>query len=369
MPQSTRRISSRECEKKVEVDGMKLGLVALSYADGRLDVERVLEAERLGYDCVWSAEAYGADAVTPLAYLAARTTRIRLGTGILQLAGRSPANCAMTMSTLDILSGGRVIVGLGLSGPQVVEGWHGVPYRSPSRWLREYVQILRAIWAREAPVEFEGEIYQLPYHGPGATGLGKPLRSTLHPRQLPIYLAAMGPLNVRLTAEIADGWLPIWLSPYKPEIYRPILEEGFKRAGGGKSWKDFDIAARCHVQIGDDVGACLASLKPRFALYIGGMGAREKNFYNDLACKLGYVDAAARIQDLYLAGRKDEATAAVPDELCDELSLCGPESRIRERFPVWEQAGVTTMIVDSNQPEAFELMAQIIIPSPSGRER
>jgi F420-dependent oxidoreductase-like protein len=344
---------------------MKLALVALSYADGRLDVERVLEAERLGYDSVWSAEAYGSDAITPLAYLAARTSRIRLGTGILQLAGRSPASCAMAMSTLDILSGGRAIVGLGLSGPQVVEGWHGVPYHSPSKWLREYIGILRAIWAREAPVEFDGEIYQLPYRGPGATGLGKPLRSTLHPRQLPVYIAAMGPMNTRLTAELADGWLPIWLSPYQPDIYRPILEEGFKRAGNGKSWKDFDIAARCHVQIGDDVAACLARLKPRFALYIGGMGAREKNFYNDLACKLGYSDAAARIQDLYLAGRKDEATATVPDELCDELSLCGPEARIRDRFPAWGKAGVTTMIIDSPQSEAFELMARIAGSQPS----
>jgi len=338
---------------------MKLGIVAGSYADGRMDVDRVLNAEHIGYDSVWSAEAYGSDAVTPLAFLAARTTRIKLGTGIMQLAGRSPANCAMTMTTLDMLSGGRVIVGLGLSGPQVVEGWHGVSYRKPSRWLREYITILRAIWAREAPVEFEGEIYQLPYHGPGATGLGKPLRSTLHPRQLPIYLATMGPLNTRLTAELADGWLPIWLSPYQPNLFRPILEEGFKRAGDGKSWKDFDVAARCTVVIGDDVGACLARLKPRFALYIGGMGARDMNFYNDLAHKLGYGDAAVRIQDLYLAGRKDEAAAAVPDEFCDELSLCGPEARIREHFRAWEDAGVTTLLIDSGQPEAFKLMAEI----------
>src|SRR5712692_10669430 len=213
---------------------MKLG-ISIGYSGGRVELplDRVLEAEQLGYDSLWTAEAYGSDAVTPLAYLAAKTTRIKLGTGIMQLAGRTPAMCAMTMSTLDALSGGRVLVGLGLSGPQVVEGWHGVPYRKPSRWLREYIQILRAIWAREAPVEFDGEIYQLPYRGPGATGLGKPLRSTLHPRQLPIYLATMGPMNVRLTAELADGWLPIWLSPYQPQLFRPALEEGFRRAGGG----------------------------------------------------------------------------------------------------------------------------------------
>ncbi len=338
---------------------MRLGLTAASYADGRLDVTRVQEAERLGYDSVWTGEAYGSDAVTPLAFLAAVTSRIKLGTGILQLAGRSPANCAMTMSTLDALSGGRVLVGLGLSGPQVVEGWHGVPYHPPATWLREYIAILRAIWAREAPVEFEGKVYQLPYHGPGSTGLGKPLRSTLHPRQLPIYLATMGPVNVRLTAELADGWLPIWVSPYKMDLWRPALEEGFRRAGGGKSWKDFDFVGRCSVVVGDDVAACLAQLKPRFALYIGGMGAREMNFYNELTVKLGYAGAAARIQDLYLAGRKEEAMAAVPDELCDELSLCGPPARIRQRFRAWEDAGVTTLIVDGHSPEAYRLMAEI----------
>ena len=276
---------------------MKLALTVGSYADGRLDVERVLEAERLGYYAVWSAEAYGSDAITPLAYLAARTSHIKLGTGILQLAGRSPANCAMTLTTLDLLSGGRVLAGLGLSGPQVVEGWHGVPYQKPNVWLREYVQILRAIWAREAPVQFEGQIYQLPYRGPGASGLGKPLRTTLHPRQLPVYLATIGPLNVRTTAEIADGWLPIWFSPSKAGLFRPALEEGFRRAGNGKSWADFDVAARCHVLLGDDVRACLAREKPHLALYIGGMGAREKNFYNDLAVKFGYADAAARIDE------------------------------------------------------------------------
>ena len=338
---------------------MKLGIIVGSYADGRLDVERVLEAERLGYDSVWSAEAYGSDAVTPLAYLAAKTERIRLGTGILQLAGRSPANCAMTMSTLDILSGGRVLVGLGVSGPQVVEGWHGVAYRKPATWIREYIQVLRAIWAREAPVEFEGQIYQLPYHGPDASGLGKPLKTTLHPRQLPIYLATMGPLNTRLTAEVADGWLPIWLSPYQSHLYRPLLEEGFRRAGNGKSWNDFDMAPRCRIALGDDVQACFAELKPRFALYVGGMGARDKNFYNDFVTALGYGAAAAQIQELYLSGRKEEAAAAVPDDLVDELCLCGPAERIRQRFAAWKGTGATTMIVESGQPEAYRLMAEI----------
>ncbi|HVC30423.1 MAG TPA: LLM class flavin-dependent oxidoreductase, partial [Steroidobacteraceae bacterium] len=213
---------------------MKLGIhIGYSGAVMRLPLEHVLEVERLGYDSVWSAEAYGSDAVTPLAYLAAKTTRIKLGTGIMQLAGRTPANCAMTMSTLDALSGGRVLVGLGLSGPQVVEGWHGVPYRRPAAWTREYVQILRKIWAREEPVDFNGEVYQLPYTGPHATGLGKPLKSILHGRQLPVYLATMGPINVRNTAELADGWLPMWFSPYRMDMFRPALEEGFRRAGNG----------------------------------------------------------------------------------------------------------------------------------------
>ncbi|HJY82312.1 MAG TPA: LLM class flavin-dependent oxidoreductase [Candidatus Binatia bacterium] len=289
---------------------MKLG-ISIGYSGGRVELplDRVLEAEQLGYDSLWTAEAYGSDAVTPLAYLAAKTTRIKLGTGIMQLAGRTPAMCAMTMSTLDALSGGRVLVGLGLSGPQVVEGWHGMPYDKPVARLREYVQILRKIWAREEPVALDGQAYQLPYHGPGATGLGKPLKSILHSRQLPVYLATMQPLSVRLTAELADGWLPIWFSPQRLAMFRLAIEEGFKRAGNGKSWKDFDIAAR--------------------------------------------------IQELYLSGRKAEAIAAVPDELCDELSLCGPEARIRQRYKAWEDGGVTTMLVQTNQREALHLMADV----------
>lgn len=339
---------------------MKLGInIGYSGARMELPLDLVLEVERLGYDSVWTAEAYGSDAVTPLAFLAAKTSRIKLGTGIMQLAGRSPANCAMTMSTLDALSGGRALVGLGLSGPQVVEGWHGVAYQKPALWTREYVQILRKIWAREEPVTLDGQVYQLPYHGANATGLGKPLKSILHGRQLPIYLATMGPLNIRNTAELADGWLPMWFSPYHPETFRPALEEGFRRAGNGKSMKDFDIAASCTVMIDNDLPACFARMKPNLALYVGGMGARDKNFHNEAVAKLGYADAAARIQDLYLSGHKAEAEAAVPDELCDELSLCGPESRIRQRYKVWEDAGVTTMLIGSRQPEALRLMAEI----------
>src|SRR5712691_552880 len=223
---------------------MKLG-ISIGYSGGRVELplDRVLEAEQLGYDSLWTAEAYGSDAVTPLAYLAAKTTRIKLGTGIMQIAGRTPAMCAMTMSTLDALSGGRMLVGLGLSGPQVVEGWHGLPYGKPAVRMREYVQILRAIWARNEPVDFQGQEYHLPYRGPGSTGLGKPLKSILHGRQLPVYLATLGPVNIRICAEIADGWLPAFFSPYRMEHFRPSIEEGFRRAGNGKSWQDFDLVA------------------------------------------------------------------------------------------------------------------------------
>jgi F420-dependent oxidoreductase-like protein len=339
---------------------MKLGLqLGYSGASIGLPVDLVREVERLGFDSVWTAEAYGSDAVTPLAYLAALTERIKLGTSIMQIPGRTPAMCAMTSSTLDALSGGRMLVGLGLSGPQVVEGWHGVPYGKPAARMKEYVQILRAIWAREEPVSFKGEEYQLPYTGPGATGLGKPLKSILHGRQLPVYLATMGPVNIRTTAEIADGWLPIWFSPQRMHLFRPALEEGFARRTDGKGWKDFDIAAGCSVTVTDDVQSALNRQKPHIALYVGGMGAREKNFHNDMMKRYGYADAAARIQELYLAGRKEEATAAVPDELVDEMSLVGPEARIRERYRAWEDAGVTTMILAPTHRPALELMANI----------
>jgi F420-dependent oxidoreductase-like protein len=339
---------------------MKLGInIGYSGASLYIPIELVLRAEAMGYDSVWTAEAYGSDAVTPLAYLAAKTTRIKLGTAILQIPARTPAMCAMTMSTLDALSGGRALVGLGLSGPQVVEGWHGVPYGQPAARTREYVEILRKIWARDQPVSYHGQEYQLPYTGPGATGLGKPLKSILHGRQLPVYLATMGPVNIRTTAELADGWLPIWFSPKRMNLFRPHIEEGFARAGNGKSWKDFDIAAGCTVAIGSDVKALLAMQKPNLALYLGGMGAKEKNFHNEMAIKYGYGEAAARIQELYLAGRKEEAADAVPDELCDEMSLVGPVERIKERYRAWEDAGVTTMLVQARQPEALELMADM----------
>ena len=339
---------------------MKLA-IGIGYSGGRVElpIDMVQRAERLGYDSVWSAEAYGSDAVTPLAYLAAKTSRIKLGTGILQIPARTPAMCAMTMSTLDALSGGRVLVGLGMSGPQVIEGWHGMPYSRPAARIREYVEILHKIWDRREPVAFDGKVYRLPYQGGDASGLGKPLKSILHSRRIPVYLATMKPLSIRITAELADGWLPIWFSPYRMSMFTADLEKGFARSGNGKSLDTFDIVAGCTVMIGDDVEACLAQLKPTLALYVGGMGAKGRNFHNEMVSKYGYANVAAEIQDLYLAGRKQEATALVPDELCDEISLCGPPARIRERFGAWQQAGVKTMMVQSSQPEALALMADV----------
>ena len=337
---------------------MKLAMgIGYSGAQMSIPVERVQEAERLGFDSVWAAEAYGSDAVTPLAYLAAVTEKIKLGTSIMQVAGRTPAMCAMTMSTLDAISNGRALCGLGLSGPQVVEGWHGQPFGKPARKLREYAEILRLIWAREEPAAYEGVEYKLPYQGPGSWDLGKPLKSILHSRQIPMYLATMGPMNIAATAEIADGWLPIWFSPKQMHHYQPSLDKGFKK--GGRSAADFDIVAGATVIITNDVKAGLQQMKPNLALYMGGMGAREVNFHNQTARKYGYSDAAEKIQELFLAGRKREATEAVPDEFCDEMALIGPKERIRERYKDWEDAGVTTMSLGSADMEVLEFMADL----------
>lgn len=339
---------------------MKLALmIGYSGSQMRVPMDLILECERMGFDSVWSAEAYGSDAATPLAYIAAKTDRIKIGTSIMQIPARTPAMTAMTAMTLDALSEGRFLLGLGLSGPQVVEGWHGQPYGKPNVRIREYVEIVRMILKREQPVEYDGKEYQLPYRGPGASGLGKPLKSILHGREMPIYLATLGPANIRTTAELADGWLPAWYSPYQMDVFKGDLEAGFASAPGGKSFGDLDIAASCAVVVTDDVKAGLQTLKPGIALYVGGMGARGKNFYNDLAVKYGYGEAAEKIQDLYLAGRKEEAVAAVPDELADEMSLVGPEARIRERYRAWEDAGVGTMMLSPAHPQGLTLMAEL----------
>jgi len=342
---------------------MRLG-IAVGYSGSRvsLDMALIREADRLGYHVVWTAEAYGSDTVTPLAFIAGQTECIHLGSGIMQMPARTPAMTAMTATTLDQLSGGRMLLGLGVSGPQVVEGWHGVPYGKPLGRTREYVEILRAIWARERPLEHDGPHYQIPYRGPGASGLGKPLKSIVHGRQIPIYLAAIGPKSVAQCAEIADGWLPIFYSPYRaPKTYQPSLDEGFRRAGGGKSLTDFDIAVSASVIVTDDVPAALRMVKPQLALYIGGMGARGKNFYNDLACRYGFEEAAKKIQDLYLAGRKDEAMAAVPDELADEVSLVGTKERIRDRLAAWRESPVGTLNCATPRAETLRFLAETVL--------
>ena len=324
---------------------MRLALT-LGYSGARmtLDMDLVQEVERLGYDSIWSAESYGSDAVTPVAWIAAVTPRIHVGTGILQLAGRTPAATAMTAMTLDALSGGRFRLGLGVSGPQVVEGWHGQPFGRPLQRTREYVAIVRAILRREKPLEYRGDYYQIPYAGADATGLGKPLKSILHGRpELPIYLAAVGPKNIALAAEIADGWIPTFFSVRRMKMFREWLDAGFRARG--EAPVAFDIMPMVAVVVGDDVAVCRASVKARLALYVGGMGARGRNFYNDIACRYGYDEAAKKVQDLYLAGRKAEAEAAVPDALVDEVALCGPRERIRELLGEWRSSGVTTLMV------------------------
>ena len=330
-----------------------------SGASVALDMDKVLEAERLGYTSVWTAEAYGSDAVTPAAWIAARTTRIHVGTGIMQIPARTPAMTAMTAMTLDALSGGRFRLGLGVSGPQVVEGWHGQPFGKPLTKTREYVDIVRAILRREKPVEFRGQYYQIPYAGPDATGLGKPLKSILHGRAtLPIYLAAVGPKNVALAAEIADGWIPVFFSARRGGMFREWLSEGFTHSGRPR--EHFDVMPMVPVVIGTDVAACRAVVKPRVALYVGGMGARGRNFYNDIARRYGYEGAAKTIQDLYLGGKKAEAEAAVPDELVDEVALCGPRERIRERLAEWRTSGVTTLMIVGDTA-AVRTMAELAL--------
>ncbi len=349
---------------------MRLGLmVGYSGSTMSLPMEMIKEADRLGYYAVWTAEAYGSDAVVPLAWIGAQTQQIKLGTAILQMPARTPANTAMTAMTLDQLSGGRMLLGLGLSGPQVVEGWHGVAYGKPLGKTREYVSIVRAIFAREAPLVHDGDHYQIPYQGPDATGLGKPLKSILHGRRdLPIYLAAIGPKNVELSAEIADGWLPIIFSPaHYAEAYAAQVEAGFAKAGGGKNLATFDIAPSVPVVLGDDVDACRASVKPFLALYIGGMGARGRNFYHDLACRYGFQAAADRVQDLYLAGDKNAATAAIPDELVDAVALCGPKARIAERLEAWQASPITTLNMTTFDPAAVRVMAELVMGADAGR--
>ncbi len=316
---------------------MKLAVALRVSAAAGIDMDLVREAERLGYEAVWCGEAYGTDAVSPVAWVLAQTQRIKAGTSIMQMPARTPACAAMTAMTLQALSGNRFLCGIGPSGPQVVEGWHGVPFGKPLARTREYIAIIRQILERKAPLEFQGEHYQIPYAGPGSTGLAKPLKSIIHgDPSLKIYTAAVAPAGLRTAGEVADGTLPFFMSPERAAaITAPILD-GMAKAGRGKSLADFDLAPYVRVSIGDDVAACRDAIRPNLALYIGGMGARSKNYYNDLAKRMGYGAAAVTIQDCYLAGRRKEAEAAVPDALIDETSLVGPKERIRERLQAWK---------------------------------
>jgi F420-dependent oxidoreductase-like protein len=310
------------------------------------------EAERLGYDSAWAAEAWGTDAVTVLSWLAATTTRINVGSAILQMPARTPATTAMTAATLDLMSGGRFLLGLGTSGPQVVEGWHGEPWGKPLAKTREYVELVRAGLRRET-LEHDGEHYQVPYRGPGATGLGKPLKLMLRPLRadVPIYLASLRPKSVELAAEIADGWLPIFFSP---ERAREAFPAPFARNG-------LDIAACVPAVLSDDVASARDALKPYYALYIGGMGARGANFYNDLVCSYGFEAEATKVQTLYLDGRHRDAAEAVPDGLVDELALVGPRARISDRLAAWRESGTTTMLVSTRDPATVRAIAELVL--------
>lgn len=344
---------------------MKLGL-SLGYGEAKytLPIELIQKAESLGYDSVWTAETYGADAFTPLAYVAALTKRMRLGTGIAQLAARTPANLAMMAQTIDALAGGdRMVIGLGVSGPQIVEGWYGQPWGKPNLRIRDTVAIVKSILKREGPVSHEGKEISLPYTGPGATGLGKPLKSIVHGNpNIPILLGTTTPLNIRMTGEIADGWIGMHLAPdsYRTH-YKPLLEEGIARRNDGKKISDLEIRTSLSVKIESDVQAALDAMKPSIALFVGGMGAKEKNFHKDLMVERGYGEAADRIQELYLSGHKDEATAAVPDQYIDDEYLIGPPDRIRERWQPWRDSEIDTLCIMSPTDDVIDLMARIAL--------
>jgi F420-dependent oxidoreductase-like protein len=317
-------------------------------------VEAAQEAESLGYDSVWTAEAWGSDAFTPLAWIGAHTSKIKLGTSIVQLSGRTPTSTAMHALTLDHLSGGRMILGLGVSGPQVVEGWYGQPFSKPLARTREYVDIVRQVLRREGPVTSDGPHYPLPYRGEGSWGLGKALKPITHPLRadVPIYLGSEGPKNVALTAEIADGWLPLYYSPFRQEVYADSL---------GDLKPGFEIAAMTPVNVTDDIEAGLMGMKATLGFYIGGMGAKKRNFHKELMGRMGFESEAEKIQDLFMQGKRQEAVAAVPNEFADEITLTGPIERIRDRLGAWRESPVTTLLLPGNNLEAIRAMAELVL--------
>ena len=330
-----------------------LGIGAFGPPGGARIVELAREAENLGYDTIWAPEIYGADCFTPLTWIGAHTERINLGSSIMQISARTPASAAMHAVALDYLSNGRLILGIGVSGPQVVEGWYGQPYPKPLARTREWVSIFRKIISRDGPVSFDGKHYQLPLQG--GTGLGKPLKLILHPvrERIPVYLGAEGPKNVAMSAEICDGWIPMFLSPYR-------MMDMYKDAMRIRN-TDFEIAAAVPVIVDDDVQRALDQIKQNVGFYVGGMGAKNFNVHKDHVVRMGFGDAAERIQELFFAGRRDEAMAAVPNELCDEIALVGPRERIRERLAAWKESPVTMINVGSGNPDTLRFMAEELL--------
>ncbi len=332
---------------------MRLGLM-LGYwmPDPSDPIDLVLECERMGYDSVWTAEAYGSDAFSPLCWMGARTSRIKLGTGIVQISARTPACVAMTAMTIDHLSNGRLILGLGVSGPQVVEGWYGQPFPRPLERTREYVALIRTMLRREGPVTFEGRQYRLPY--PGGDGLGKPLKLITKPLRpdVPIFLGAEGPKNIQMATEIADGWLPLYYSPYRPEVYADALRN---------ARPDFQVACPVTVSMNDDLEQALVPIKWMLAFYIGGMGAKGKNFHLNLVERFGYADAARVVQERFLAGDRAGAAAAVPDRFADEISLAGSADRIRDRVQAWKASRVTTLLAGTRDLAALRVLAEAVL--------
>jgi len=338
--------------------GMNVGYWAGGPPPGA--AEAVREAEKLGFDSIWTAEAYGSDAITPLAWWGAATERIKLGTAIVQISARTPAATAMAAMTLDHLSGGRLILGLGVSGPQVVEGWYGQPFAKPLARMREYIGILREIWAREGPVTNEGPAYPLPL--PNGTGLGKPLKSSIHPLRpdIPIYLAAEGPKNIALAGELCDGWLALFYSPHQDRFYRDALAEGFARASARQTADEFEVAATVPLIITDDVEQAADMLRPMYALYFGGMGAKSTNFHANVAIRMGYEQEVARIQELYLAGDKLQAAAAVPTKLIEQMTLIGSKDKIRHDLDAWRESIVTTLLIGGD-PQTLRTAAELVL--------
>ncbi len=343
-------------------NALKLGLNTGYWAGGPPPgiAEALAEADRLGFDSVWTAEAYGSDALIPLAWWGAATERIKLGTAIVQISARTPAATAMAAMTLDHLSGGRLILGLGVSGPQVVEGWYGQPFAKPLARMREYIGILRDIWARQGPVTNDGPYYPLPL--PGGTGLGKPLKSSIRPlrEEIPIYLAAEGPKNIAMAAELCEGWLALFYSPHHDDMYREPLSEGFARPGARHRAEEFEVAATVPLIITDDIESAADALRPMYALYFGGMGAKSTNFHANVPIRMGYEDEVRKIQDLYLNGHKEEAAAAVPTRLIEQLTLIGPADKIRHDLEPWRESIVTTLLIGGDA-QTIRTAAEIVL--------